>query len=196
MNKKIVIYGGTFNPPHAGHEKVIRILLAESLTDEIWLLPSGDRLDKKISVSGSHRRRMLEILLAKKFSDSKIPVKISDLELRQKPPTYTYKTKKILDKRYPNREFYFAVGTDSLNQLKSEWQYGKELFRHLNFIGIRRSNFPLKEKPKHLRMLKNKSPALSSAEIRKLLALGKSSKTFKNLLIPEILDYIKNNHLY
>ena len=48
--KKIALYGGAFDPPHHGHTRIIESLCKTPNIDEIWLLPCGDRLDKKLLI--------------------------------------------------------------------------------------------------------------------------------------------------
>lgn len=62
MIKNIVIYGGAFDPPHIGHLKLIDYLAAEESFDEIWLMPCGDRNDKKLLMSKDQRFRLMNRL--------------------------------------------------------------------------------------------------------------------------------------
>ena len=63
MSKKIVIYGGAFNPPHIGHAIAIENVLRLFPCDEIWVMPTADRHDKKIKVDGVHRVQMLNLMV-------------------------------------------------------------------------------------------------------------------------------------
>src|SRR3989344_3593256 len=96
--KKIVIYGGSFNPPHIGHAIAIEAVLRNFKCDEIWVMPSAERKDKHIGTPGKHRIKMLEMLIGEYFRTSKIPVKISDLEIKRPGLTTTYDTKTELEK--------------------------------------------------------------------------------------------------
>ncbi len=46
--KTIALYGGAFDPPHKGHLAIIKNLNSLDFINEIWLLPCGDRNDKKL----------------------------------------------------------------------------------------------------------------------------------------------------
>ena len=59
---KIALYGGAFDPPHLGHESVIRTLLNHEVIDRVVCVPSGFRTEKAYKVAEKHRRAMLEIL--------------------------------------------------------------------------------------------------------------------------------------
>ena len=58
--KKIAVYGGSFNPPTMSHFQILRMVLEEIKVDgehfdEAWMIPCGDRADKKISTPGEKR---------------------------------------------------------------------------------------------------------------------------------------------
>ena len=46
--RNIALYGGAFDPPHIGHLELINSLTKVQGIDEVWLLPCGDRNDKKL----------------------------------------------------------------------------------------------------------------------------------------------------
>jgi len=62
MLKNIAIYGGAFDPPHLGHLKLIDYLISHEKIDEIWLMPCGDRNDKKLLLSKEQRFRLMKKL--------------------------------------------------------------------------------------------------------------------------------------
>jgi nicotinic acid mononucleotide adenylyltransferase len=51
MIKNVALYGGSFDPPHKSHIALIRYLQKIPFIDEVWLLPCGDRNDKKLLLS-------------------------------------------------------------------------------------------------------------------------------------------------
>lgn len=46
-----IIYGGAFNPPTLSHVAILQAVLefAEPTQSEVWVMPSGTRLDKAIT---------------------------------------------------------------------------------------------------------------------------------------------------
>lgn len=173
--RKIIIYGGAFNPPHIGHAIAIESAMRLFACDEIWLMPSSDRRDKKISVSGKHRIKMLELTLAELFSNPPAPIKISTLELDRPALTTTYDTVLELNKKYPNREFYFIVGADIVGDIENKWVNGKELIKIAKFIPIK------------------KVGDISSTFVRKLITEGHSGIPY---ILPAVAKYIKDNGFY
>lgn len=63
ITKRIALYGGAFDPPHRGHLSIIANLCSLTFVDEIWVLPSGDRNDKRLLLSMSERFDLLRKLL-------------------------------------------------------------------------------------------------------------------------------------
>src|SRR5215813_4590567 len=99
--RHILVFGGAFNPPTLAHEAIIRECLALPQFDEVWLMPSGDRLDKQISSSDHDRRHMIR--LVHQHAIAQHPrLRVSDFELRRSPPTQTYETVYALQQRHPD----------------------------------------------------------------------------------------------
>ena len=62
--KQAIIYGGAFNPPTLAHQEIMQqcVSIAKKMTAEVWVLPSGDRADKKIEGSIGNRLQLVEAL--------------------------------------------------------------------------------------------------------------------------------------
>lgn len=196
MHKKIVIYGGAFNPPHKDHGKVIDVVLRHFPCDEIWVLPSPDRQDKKISVSGHHRLEMLKIMIKELFPHTPVPIMASDFELKRPDKPTTRETLTELKKLYPDTDFWFVVGSDTVGDIKTKWVNGKKLFHEANFLVVRRLGYGLpKELPPHTKVLDQSISEvdISSTAIRELAATGKD---FSDHLVPAVAAYIKTRGLY
>lgn len=192
MNKQIALYGGTFSPPHLGHASIIEALLRLFPCDEIWIMPSANRHDKTATASGEHRTKMLEIMIAELFPKPKIPILISDFELRLNKPTETYETLKLLKEKYPNNDFHFVIGSENLGVIETKWINGKKLFQEAGFIAIKNPLVPLPDKlPPHVTIIYDIAwSSVSSTFIRKLLAQGYSGLPY---LTKRVVKYIKDN---
>jgi|SRR3989344_2541989 len=196
MNKKIVIYGGSFNPPHVGHMADVENVLRNFKCDEIWIVPSRDRLDKHIGTPGKHRVQMLKLSIKGFFSNPTVPIKISDMELKRKKMTTTVDTKKELAERYPQNTFYFLIGSELLREIKSTWVRGKELWRSTRFLAIKNPLVNIRfSLPENIRVLDKEVVWLniSSTMVRRLLKEGYSGEPY---IHPKVARYIKKNKLY
>ncbi|MBI4119736.1 MAG: nicotinate-nicotinamide nucleotide adenylyltransferase [Parcubacteria group bacterium] len=194
--KKIVIYGGSFNPPHLGHASAIEMAQRLFPCDEIWVMPSGNRQDKTIGVSGNHRKQMIEIMLNELFPNPGIPIKISTLELDRPKLTTTYETKNELERGYPAYEFHFLMGSDIFGEVEKRWVNGKKLYAAANFLVIQKPEAKLPDDlPKRVTVLDHSIAWLmiSSTFIRKLIARGHSGIPY---IATGVAEYIKKHKLY
>lgn len=195
MRKQIAIYGGTFSPPHIGHASVIEAVLRLFPCDEIWIMPSADRHDKKVSASADHRLKMLELMISELFPKPKIPILISDTEIKRDKSTTTFETKIELENKFPDHEFYFVLGSELLADVENKWIDGKKLFQEMNFVAIKKPYFSLpKRLPPQLTLLEDIVWFnISSTFIRKLLGDGFSGIPY---LSQQVSDYIRKYRLY
>ncbi len=194
--EKIVIFGGAFNPPHIGHAKAIELVLDNFSADEIWVMPSADRRDKVVGTDGMHRVEMLRAMVRELFPLPKIPVSVSDLEIKRPGLTTTYATKQELETYYPDSEFCFVVGADSAATIKNTWVNGKELFETGKFIILERPGFEMPEElPPHSTVIPRDISArdISSTKIREIIAAGGKADAF---LAKSVAEYIRKNKLY
>lgn len=194
--KKIVIFGGAFNPPHIGHAKMIEAVVNNIRADEVWVMPSAERHDKKLPVSGEDRLKMAELTVSEFLPNPKIPVRVSDMEIARQKPTVTYETKTELEKTYPGYEFYFVVGSDSLLNMEEKWINGKKLFQEGHFIVVERPSYKLPERmPPHLLLVHEpvSHRDISSTVVRDLLKKGESVEGF---LAKGVIEYIRGHNLY
>ncbi len=194
-NKKIVIFGGSFNPP-GRHHKEIAMALAKQF-DLVVILPCGMRPDKASSaqITDAHRR----VLVEKTFQGLE-KTEISFIDLEHGEYTRTYELDKILQKIYGDNLWY-AVGTDLIqggatgdSEIQSKWFRGPELWVSLNYAVITRKDMPASPSdfpPKNILIQFDELGA--SSEIRRFLSQGKS---IKDLVLPDVEKYIVSNNLY
>ena len=132
--KKVGIMGGTFNPIHLGH-----LMLAENAydfckLDEIWFIPSADPPHKigQPVLDYIHRSRMTELAI------KEIPYfKKYDFEAQRSERSYTAETLRLLHKKYPDVEFYFIMGADSLFQLETWYAPERVMAQAILLVAVR-----------------------------------------------------------
>jgi nicotinate-nucleotide adenylyltransferase len=130
--ERIVIVGGSFSPPTQAHEAIIRACLELPQFDEVWLLPSGNRADKEISMPVDARLQMLEIVKSEVFKNDP-RLKVSDFEIRLPRPTKTIATMQALHRARPDTDFWFAYGNDAYLDMPN-WEDGATLRAQLKVI--------------------------------------------------------------
>lgn len=194
-NKRIALYGGSFSPPHLGHASVIEAISRLFPCDEIWVMPSADRHDKKVTASGKHRIKMLELMINEIFPSPTTSIVVSDLELNMNKPTVTYETMLALKEKYPGYQFHFVLGSENFDVIETKWVKGKKLFREASFIVIKNSLMPLPKKlPPHITIIDDIPwTNISSTFIRKLIVQGHSGLPY---LSKKVAEYIRVHQLY
>lgn len=203
--KRVVIYGGSFNPPHIGHMTAIEAVLRNFPCDEIWAMPSSERLDKKIGVSGKHRVNMLKIALKEHFPPksrkagfrrAEPVIKISTLELDRAGPTTTYDTLTELKKLHPRYKFYFLIGSELLWDIRYKWVNGEKLWKSCYFLAIRKPSAKVPPKlPPNIKTIDKDIVwvNISSTLIRSFIKKGYSGIPY---IHPRVAYYIKKHNLY
>lgn len=120
---KTAFFGGSFDPPHAGHLGVARGALASGRCDRVMWVPSFSPPHKagREQAGFEHRMNMLRLLTAAEPGNF-----VSDVEMRrQKSPSYTFELLEELNSR-GEEEFLLLIGADSLLELHT-WYRGVEL---------------------------------------------------------------------
>ena len=186
---KLILFGGSFDPPHLGHLKIIENCCGEC--DKLILMPSAHSpLKKNPPIAESkHRIKMLELLTQK----LKYPIQIDDWEINQSSPNYTYLTVQHLQNEYPNSSISLVIGADQLQQFQ-KWKNYQEILDSVQIIGFNRKKYnvtPLIDM--NLTWIKDFEMDISSTEIRREIASGVQ----KGRALPQpVWDYIQENNLY
>ncbi len=114
---KIGIMGGTFDPVHYGHLMIAENAAEQFGLDQVWFMPTGNPPHKKSSciTDAAHRCAMLKLAITgnPRFF-------LSTREIEDTGICYTYRTLTALCQEYPDYQFYFIMGADSLLELE-DW---------------------------------------------------------------------------
>lgn len=199
---KTGIMGGTFNPIHNGHLMLAEHVMEEFGLDEIWFMPNGNPPHKRqesIGTSTSDRLEMVRIAIGDcpKFS-------IQPYEAEKKTVSYSYQTMEEFRKSYPDRDFYFIIGADSLFQMET-WGHPDRLLSCCTVIAAKRDSketdqdmqkqISYLEEKYHAQILLSQSPVfeVSSSEIREMI---QRNHPIEGLVPDGVADYIRENHIY
>ncbi len=132
--EKIVIFGGTFNPPHIGHIKSAEAVSRALNPDKLMIIPDFLPPHKILTDDIIAESRLEMCKLA--FSHIK-NVEISDIEIKRGGKSYTAVTLQSLKKS--NRELYFLCGTDMFLTISS-WFRPEFIFESATICLVRREN--------------------------------------------------------
>lgn len=200
---KIGIMGGTFDPVHIGHLVIAQSALTSLELDKIWFMPAGDPPHKGEEVTDKQDRLNMLSLAIKDNPDFKLFTYETDKER----PSYSAVTMAELDERYPDCEFYFIMGADSLLNF-DKWYQPETICAHTTLVAANRNNVPKEtlmakkeelEEKYRARILLLDTPQLdiSSSDLRQALGTGKEKSKSIRYSVPEpVYDYISKRHLY
>lgn len=198
---RIGIYGGTFDPPHAGHKKYVDELKERLSLDKLIVIPTATPPHKtKSSFSSSEERlEMLKILFG-----SDADVEVSDMEILRGGKSYTWETVTLLRENYPEDELIFLLGSDMLFTFH-QWLNPDVILSKVKICAVTRSGefgeeklrdyieekFP--EKKERFITCAFEPIELSSTEVRNAICEG---KCVDGLVDARVLKYIKEKELY
>jgi nicotinate-nucleotide adenylyltransferase len=115
QKQRIVLFGGSFNPPHEGHLHIAQKAYEALGCDGVWMMvaPRNPYKDPSIYADLSHRKKMSELMTAH------LPwLKVTDIEQSYLDEGQdfieTAETLKRLRADYPNHEFVWMMGSDNI----------------------------------------------------------------------------------
>jgi nicotinate-nucleotide adenylyltransferase len=192
-NKRIGLFGGSFDPIHFGHINLAISMLEENKVDEVIFIPaqvSAFKVNTPPRVSGKERLKMVQMAIEgiKEFS-------VSDYEINKKEVSYTVDTVNYFFENVSKNLFlimdeYVALDLDkwkSIDQIASKASF---------LIGQRKNSFPLEKKYTFLKkenFIPIRELEISSTEIRARL---KKKLYIGHLTSQLVVDFISKNHLY
>ncbi|WP_188409011.1 nicotinate-nucleotide adenylyltransferase [Agaricicola taiwanensis] len=132
------LYGGSFNPPHAGHLHVSRLALARLGLDRLWwLVTPGNPLKARSELSPLSERMAAATRLA---TDPRIVV--TDIEARL-GFTYSIDTLAWLKAKAASVRFVWIMGADSLASFH-RWRRWRAIMEQVPIAVIDRPGWTLK----------------------------------------------------
>lgn len=198
----IGLLGGTFNPVHLGHLALARAAREAFGLDEVWLIPCAVPPHKTTAGLASNADRLAMLRLAAAGEPGGW-LKVSDIEMRLPPPSWTLRTLDALRGEHPGRRFAFIIGGDTLVQLHT-WHEPLEVLARARFVTLARAGFG-KPAPEGIRLpppwperlladyREAALPDVSSSGVRARLARGESIDG----LVPEpAILYIRAHQVY
>lgn len=192
----LCVFQGTFNPIHRVHIEVAEFALSYYNFDKILFIPAFIPPHKEIDKSlAEHRMNMVKLATC-----DNPRFEVSNIEYKRGGNSYTYLTILELMKKYGLKEkINFLIGTDAFSKIDT-WYETDKLKELLHFIVFPRCNDFDKQDYENLKLLgydfefsPMKYIDVSSTEVRDNIHCGKG---IKELEIPKVMEYIKENGLY
>lgn len=203
MIPRVGLYGGTFDPIHAGHLIVARAVRERLSLGRLILIPSAQPPHKSLHrvTDASHRLAMTRLAV-----EGQPGLEVSDCEIRRTGPSYTIDTVgRFRQELGPEAEMVWLIGADSLRELAG-WHRVDELVGACRIVVAARPGWespdlsPLRARlrPEQIEQLiagRLETPRIdiSSTDIRSRVACGLSIRW----LVPEAVErYIFEHRLY
>ena len=174
----IALFGGSFDPPHIGHEAIIKALINFKEIDKVMVMPTFlNPFKSKFYAPSSLRVKWLK----KIFSDYE-NVEISSYEVDSAKAVTTITSVKHLLKSY--KKIYLVIGADNLASLHT-WNRYDELKELVTFVIAPRDSIEIPSQ--FLRL--DVDEKVSSTRLRTDVELSKLPKKCAQ----EIYKYYKEN---
>ena len=175
---RIGIMGGTFDPIHNGHLMLGEYAYQQFHLDEVWYMPNGNPPHKS---NPEIRKDLQDRAEMTRLAIEEIPYfRLCTYEMDRKETSYSYQTMEYFKETYPQDEFYFIIGADSLFNLET-WKCPERLLKTAVILAayrddagapkeMRRQITYLKEKYAcDIRLLRTPVMPVSSSEIRQMI---------------------------
>lgn len=109
--KKIIIFGGSFNPIHNGHVMIATKALEQINADRIYFVPTHKSTFKQpFNISDVHRKKMIQNIIKQ---NDKFHFNWFELNTKNEK---SYLTVKYFKKKFENAQIYFLIGSDNLEK--------------------------------------------------------------------------------
>ena len=199
--KKLLLFGGTFDPIHNGHLAIAKTVQETCGIDRVIFLPAGQPAHKvgKPVTPAPMRVKMLQLAVEKEPS-----FVVSLLDVEREGKTYTVDTLELIHSwTDSDTEIYFLVGADSIHDFPA-WRQPEKILSLCELIAVDRPGYDTNtlleeiqslEQTYHgtIHYVKTEPMRISSSDIRKRAKRGAHIAS----MVPEaVAKLIKETKLY
>ena len=157
---KTCLFGGSFDPIHAGHLAIAEAAVTRAGLDSVVFLPAACSPFKTGKGSYFTPQQRLDMLY--QATQSLAWATVSDLDLILPPPSWSWRIVEVWKQQHPQDELYWLMGTDQWEQLH-KWARYDYLTEHLHFIVYHRDTPPQPRNGVKATFIAGSHPASSSA---------------------------------
>ena len=176
----IGVFGGSFDPPHAGHVLFVAYALAVAPIDRVLVVPTFRHPFGKPMAPFEDRVAMAELAFA-----AMRDVSVSRIEEELGGESYTIRTIEALRTQTPDASLRLLIGADVLASTPRWREFDRIASMAPPFVVGRSGAGPLEDAPE--------LPAISSSTVRARYAAGEPV----DRLVPRSVDaYVRAHRLY
>ena len=137
---KILLYGGSFDPPHNGHLNNLHAAIRRVHPDKVVVIPAGLSPFKQQTAAPAALR--LEMCSCFRELGQAVPqVEICGWEIAQAEAgnrNYTVLTVEMLARKYPDAQLYLGIGSDMLLSFDA-WHRWQDILRLAHLVVVSRN---------------------------------------------------------
>jgi nicotinate-nucleotide adenylyltransferase len=192
QQKRVGLFGGTFDPPHNAHVALAKAARAELQLDEVRWIPAGQPWQKARRVSDAvHREAMVRAAI-----DGEPGFLLDRIELDRAGPSFTLDTVRALQAQQAEVQLFLIIGADQYAGLHT-WRDWPDLLARVVLAVANRPGPVARPDAAVLRHPHRVVPLpmldVSSTDIRERVSAGRPIDT---LVPPAVARYIDQHHLY
>lgn len=165
------IFGGSFNPIHTGHIALAKSLCEKAGLDEVWFMVSPMNPFKQAATDLLDNNLRLE--LVEKALENEPQLRACDYEFHLPKPSYTWHTLQAITQDYPDIAFTLLIGGDNWAAF-DKWYHHDDILAHYPIVVYPRQGSDIGNVPEGVTIVETPLLNISSTEIRRHIAEGKS----------------------
>jgi len=132
----VAIFGGSFDPPHAGHQQIVQTAIETLEIDKLLIVPAYLNPFKTSSLATARQR----LDWCHQIFDGIPGAVVDDYEIRQGKSTTTSQSVKHFNQIYDVK--YLIIGADNLSTL-TKWHAFGWLNETITWVIVTREGYPL-----------------------------------------------------
>jgi nicotinate-nucleotide adenylyltransferase len=166
----------------------------------MWLMPVYSHPFSKSLSSPASRFAMTKLCETE-------TIKASDFEIKKENTSYTIDTLELLEKEFPNNDFYWCIGSDMLTDFQ-KWHRWKDLVADHNLVIYPRGTgiidlyqnvctaFGYKKLPSHIYPMNQKDVVITNISSTLVRSRLDESLSIDFIVPNNIIEYIRIHRLY
>ena len=204
--RKIVVMGGSFNPPTIAHQRLLLSAVKELGADMGIFVPSSHAYVsikmRRAKIPKEVLREDVRLRMLNAMCEDDPRLTVDDCEFHRTEKSYTYESMETIQEKYPDAELYFLAGGDKVSVI-SRWHRIREFLDRFKILVVKRDGDDpetgLQENPflrEHLDCFRiipapDGLEGISSSAVRDKLRNGESGAD--EMLHPKVWEILQEN---
>ncbi|OGR69709.1 MAG: hypothetical protein A2089_01295 [Elusimicrobia bacterium GWD2_63_28] len=190
--RPVIIYGGSFDPPHRGHAALARAALRQLKPSALYLVPGFRTPFKDYRPAPfAARAALLRAALGGAGLGGRAEIKISSFEANLRRVVFTWETVAHFKKLHPGAPLYVLMGSDCLAGFGG-WRRPEAILKSASLLVGLRPGHSIKKGGIPFTALAGSFPEADSTAVRAELFLGRRPAQ----LHPAVLEVMGEKALY